>query len=168
VKRPAIVEKIVYAHRTFYAKFERIDEALSDTVIDQHLEREFTIAAPLIREGRSDYLLIEYRGREPQRFYHISRHILQTLQIEHYDYFQGKKPHYVQLFIPVEKLTLEEADSSVRAISDALETRLPREWKSFPDITLPESYNIVTLPYAPYDPGNTPQGSDERHWRPLR
>lgn len=152
VKRRSIVEKITFDHRTFYAKFERIDETLSDTVISQHLDRQYTIAAPLLKQGKTNYLVIEYRGSEPLRFYHTSRHMMQTLQIEEYLFFEGKKHHYIQLFIPVDTLSLKEADENVRKISDALATRLPKEWKSFPDITLPESYNIITLPYGEYRP----------------
>ena len=150
VKRRSIVEKISFDHRTFYAKFERIDEPLTDTVIKQHLDRQYTIAVPLIKEGKSNYLVIEYRGSQPLRFYHMSRHLMHTFQIESCFYFQGKKENYIQLFIPVEALALDEADEMVGKISDALETKMPKEWKCFPDKTLPESYNIVTLPYAVY------------------
>ncbi|OQX72793.1 MAG: hypothetical protein B6D59_07575 [Campylobacteraceae bacterium 4484_4] len=154
VKRRSIVEKITFDHRTFYAKFEKIDEALSDTVISQHLNRQYTIAAPLLTKGKTNYLVIEYRGSEPLRFYHTSKHLMRTLLIDDYCYFEGKRDHYIQLFIPVDSLPLEEADESVRKISDALAMRLPREWKSFPDITLPESYNIITLPYSEYSPSH--------------
>jgi len=150
VKRGSIVEKVVFEHRTFYAKFERIDETLSQTVISQHLDRQYTIATPLLRKGKTRYLVIEYRGADPLRFYHTSRHLMQTLMEEHYSYFQGKRKNYVQLFIEVDPLSLKEADERVRLLSDELALRLPREWKCFPDITLPECYNIVTLPYHPY------------------
>lgn len=72
---------------------------------------------------------------------------MQTLQIEDYAYYEGKKSNYLQLFIPVDALSLEEADEMVHKISDDLATRLPREWKCFPDKTLPVCYNIITLPY---------------------
>jgi len=150
VKKSSIVEKITFNHRTFYGKFERIDEALSDTVISQHLNHQYTIASPLLKDGKTDYLVIEYRGMEPLRFYHTSKHLMQLLQVDRYRYYQGKRKNYVQLFIEVEGLPLKEADEMVRKISDDLEQRLPKEWKCFPDTTLPESYNIITLPYQDY------------------
>ena len=73
-------------------------------------------------------------------------------QIEKYHFFRGKKEQSLQLFIPVDRLPLEEADEDVRRLSDALEARLPREWKCFPDSTLPECCNIITLPSGAYLP----------------
>lgn len=121
-------------------------------VISQHLDRQFVIASPLLSHGKTNYLIIEYKGSQSSRFYHMSKHLMQTLQIDDYAYYEGKKHHYLQLFIPVDALPLEEADEMVHKISDALETRLPREWKCFPDKTLPECYNIITLPYKIFVP----------------
>ncbi|HHD72377.1 MAG TPA: DUF1882 domain-containing protein [Epsilonproteobacteria bacterium] len=152
VKRRSIVEKITFHHRTFYAKFERIDEPLTPTVISQHLNRQYTIAAPLLKNGKTNYLVIEYRGREPLRFYHTSRHVMHMFQIDQYAYFEGKKHHYIQLFIPVDALPLNQANENIQKVSDALAMRLPKEWKCFPDPSLPDSYNIITLPYGTYSP----------------
>jgi len=77
---------------------------------------------------------------------------MHSLQIDDYLYCEGKRSSYIQLFIPVNALPLEEADETINKISDALETRLPKEWKCFPDKSLPECYNIVTLPYQKYRP----------------
>lgn len=144
------MEKVVFENRTFYAKFERIDGVLDHTVISQHLDRQYTIATPLLKEGKTHYLVIEYRGVDPMRFYHTGRHLMQTLMEENFRFYQGKRKNYVQLFIEVDSLSLKDADERVRLLSAELELRLPREWKCFPDITLPECYNIVTLPYSPY------------------
>lgn len=152
VKRRSIVEKISFSHRTFYAKFERIDETLTDTLFSQHLNHQYTIAASILDQGTTNNLILEYRGSEPSRFYHISKHLMHTFQIDTYQYYKGKKSNYLQLFIPVETLTLEEADEMIHKISDALETRLPKEWKCFPDKSLPECYNIITLPYQEFSP----------------
>ncbi len=150
VKRRSIVEKITFNHRTFYAKFERIDEPLTDTVVSQHLNRQYTIAVGLLDQDRINNLVLEYRGEKPARFYHTSKHVLHALQIKDYIYYEGKNKNYLQLFIPVDTLTLTEADEVVQKISDELERRLTKEWKCFPDKSLPECYNIVTLPYQKY------------------
>ena len=152
VKRRLIVEKITFNHRTFYAKFEQVNEPLTDTVFSQHLDRHYTIAASLLDQGKTNNLILEYRGSEPSRFYHNSKHLMHTLDIETYQYYEGKKRDYLLLFIPIETLTLEKADETVHKISDALEMRLTKEWKCFPDKTLPEPYNIITLPYREFTP----------------
>ncbi len=152
VKRRSIVEKITFEHRTFYVKFERIDETLTETVVSQHLNRQYTIAVALLDHGRINNLVLEYRGGKPARFYHTSKHLLHTLQIEDYQYYKGKKSNYLQLFIPVDALSLTEADDMIQKISDELQMRLTKEWKCFPDKSLPECYNIITLPYQKYKP----------------
>ncbi len=152
VKRRSIVEKITFNHRTFYAKFENIKEQLTDTVLSQHLSRQYTIAVSLLDQNRTNNLVLEYRGEKPARFYHTSKHVLQTLQIEDYQYYKGKKSNYLQLFISVDALPLAEADDMAQKISDELEMRLIKEWKCFPDKSLPACYNIVTLPYQKYKP----------------
>jgi hypothetical protein len=147
IKRRQIVERIAFDHRTFYAKFERINEPLNDMIVDQHLSRQYIIATPLLRDNKTNYLVLEYRGDKPSKFYAVSKHLIHSLLIKQYNYFQGKKRDYLLLFIPVESLSLQEADEQVQLISDALATRMPKEWKCFPDKTMPECYNIVTLPY---------------------
>jgi len=69
---------------------------------------------------------------------------------EEYRYFQGKKRNYLQLFIAVEHMTLEEAEREIQMISQNLANKLTKEWKLFPDKSLPASYNIFTLPYEEF------------------
>jgi len=84
------------------------------------------------------------------RFYHISKHLMKSIQIENYRYYQGKKENYLQLVIPVKHMKLDRAHEVVSQISDTLTTKLNREWKCFPDKSLPENYNIMTLPYGEF------------------
>jgi L-rhamnose mutarotase len=147
IKRNTIVEQIQFNNRTFYAKFERIDEPLTPLLLEQHLQREYTIAAPLLEKGYTNYLVIEYKGEEYQRFFHLVKHLLGTLGITQYHIYQGKSEERIQLFIEVDHLSLEEADSRLKELSDMLKTKLTKKWKCLPDISLPEAYNIVTLPY---------------------
>lgn len=147
IKRNAIVEQIQFNNRTFYAKFERIDEPLTSLLLEQHLQREYTIAAPLLQNGQTNYLVIEYKGEEHQRFYHLVRHLFSTLNIKNYHIYQGKDEERLQVFIEVDHLSLEEADKRLKELSDMLKTRLTKKWKCLPDISLPDAYNIITLPY---------------------
>jgi hypothetical protein len=47
----------------------------------------------------------------------------------------------------VDALSLPEADERLREISDALRQKLTKRWKCLPSSSLPEDYNIITLPY---------------------
>jgi len=102
---------------------------------------------PLLQDNHTNYLVIEYKGEEYQRFYHLVRHLFKTLEIENYYIYQGKDKERLQVFITVETLSLEEADRQLQVYSDALKEKMTKRWKTLPSMQLPESYNIVTLPY---------------------
>ena len=53
----------------------------------------------------------------------------------------------LQVFISVNKLSLEEADRQLNVYSEALKEKMTKKWKTLPSLNLPEAYNIVTLPY---------------------
>ena len=151
IKRSAIVEKIVFNNRTFYAKFEHIEDPLTPLILEQHFHREYTIAVPLLKENKTNYLLIEYKGEEHQRFYHLVKHLFKTLDIEKYHIYEGKDVERLQVFIEVNKLSLEDADAKLQELSDALKEKMTKKWKCLPSSSLPKEYNIVTLPYKKLD-----------------
>jgi hypothetical protein len=147
IKRERVVAKIPFGNRTFYAKFERIDAPLTPLLLQQHLNRTYTIAAPLLQEGKTNYLLIEYKGEAYQRFYYLVKHLMQTQQITEYALYQGKTEDKIQLFIKVKKLSVAEAEERLEILSSILAEKLDKAWKCLPSVTLPEAYHIVTLPY---------------------
>ncbi|AKF25466.1 hypothetical protein YH65_08830 [Sulfurovum lithotrophicum] len=148
IKHNTIVEKIHFDNRTFYAKFERIEEPLTPLLLTQHLNKQYTIAAPLLdKEGLTNYLVLEYRGDEHQRFYYLVKQLFRTFGIKDYHIYRGKHEETIQVFIEVKPLTLQEADDALQKISDALKEKLGKKWKTLPSASLPEAYNIVTLPY---------------------
>lgn len=147
IKRNTIVEKITFNNRTFYAKFERIDEPLTPLLLAQHLQGDYTIAIPLLKEKKTDYLVIEYKGDEALRFQHLIRHLFLSLKIEEYYLLEGKTSERIQVFIKVNSLSLIDADKKLQDISNALKTKMAKSWKYLPTLTLPDDYNIVTLPY---------------------
>ena len=147
IKRSSIVEKILFDNRTFYAKFEHIDEPLTPLIIKQHLNRQYTIAVPLLKDKHTNYLVIEYKGEEYQRFYHLIKYLLKTLEITDYSIYEGNDIERLQVFIKVDNITLEEADKELNKLSELLKEKMTKKWKCLPLLSLPESYNIVTLPY---------------------
>ena len=93
-------------------------------------------------------MVIEYKGEEHQRFFHLIKHLFKTLDIENYHIYEGKDVERLQVFIEVNQLTLEEADTQLQKLSDALKEKMTKKWKTLPSLNLPEAYNIVTLPYG--------------------
>jgi L-rhamnose mutarotase len=91
--------------------------------------------------------LIEYKGDEHKRFKHLIKHLFKTLNITDYHIYQGKDIERLQVFIRVKQLSLEEADAQLQTLSDTLKEKITKKWKCLPSLTLPEAYNIVTLPY---------------------
>ena len=147
IKRNAIVEQIQFNNRTFYAKFERINEPLTPLLLEQHLHRDYTIAVPLLQDNKTNYLVIEYKGEEHERFYHLVKHLFKTLDITEYQIYEGKDEERLQVFIGVEGLSLEEADAQLLKLSNALKEKMVKKWKCLPSTSLPDAYNIITLPY---------------------
>jgi len=93
------------------------------------------------------YLVIEYKGEEYQRFYHLIKHLFKTLDIQHYHIYEGKDVERLQVFIDVGELHIEDANTKLQEISNALKEKMVKKWKCLPSTSLPEAYNIVTLPY---------------------
>jgi L-rhamnose mutarotase len=91
--------------------------------------------------------VLEYKGEAYQRFYHLIKHLFNTLKIKNYQIYQGKEREKIQVFVEVDQLTLEEADNKLLEISDALRQKLTKKWKCLPSSSLPDVYNIITLPY---------------------
>jgi hypothetical protein len=70
------------------------------------------------------------------------------MKINNYHIYQGRDVERVRVFIEVDKLSLKDADKRVKEISGNLSQKLNKNWKCLPMLSLPESYNIVTLPYG--------------------
>ena len=69
------------------------------------------------------------------------------MKIREYHIYQGRDEEKVRVFIKVDNLSLEEADAKLEEISGNLRQKLSKKWKCLPLLSLPEDYNIVTLPY---------------------
>lgn len=69
------------------------------------------------------------------------------MKIKAYHIYQGRDEEKVRVFIEVDNISLEEADKKLQEISSNLTQKLSKKWKCLPLLSLPEAYNIVTLPY---------------------
>lgn len=92
-------------------------------------------------------MVLEYKGEGHQRFHHLVKHLFNTLDIKNYHVYRGKDEEKVQVFIEVDNIPLQEAELQLQALSLALKQKLTKKWKCLPSSSLPEAYNIVTLPY---------------------
>jgi L-rhamnose mutarotase len=147
IKRSTIIDKIVFDNRTFYAKFERIDEPLTPLLLQQHQDRQYTIAVPLLKDNHTNYLVLEYKGEEHERFYHLVKYLFKTRSITDYNIYEGKDKQRLQVFIKVDKLSLQEATTTLNVLSNALNLKMVKKWKCLPSTSVPNAYNIFTLPY---------------------
>jgi hypothetical protein len=147
LKHAKIVQKIHFSHRTFYAKFEKVNQPLTPLLIKQHLTKQYTLATPLVVNNRVNYMLIEYKGTEVTRFYHFIQHLFSSEKIKNYSIYEGKNQEKLQVFIDTKGITLEEAHATLTTFSQKIKKHINSGWKCLPDITLPEEYNIATLPY---------------------
>lgn len=147
VKRTYIVEKISFDNRTFYAKFEQINEDLDNTVLAQHFKKDMVVAAPLLENGYTNLLVLEYKGDEPMRFFHNAKQLFNSMDIKSFYTFKGKSDRHLQIFISSPSTKLDKAHEILEEISNLLAIKLPVEWRTLPSKNLPEAYNIVTLPY---------------------
>jgi len=151
IKKSSIVGKINFNNRIFYPKFQKIDEPLTNLVLSQHLNREYTIASPLIKNNKTNYLFMEYKGVKSREFYYLTKHLLNSFNIQEYTFYHGKNINTILLFISVDSISLDDATIELNRLSNALSTRLTKEWKCLPDVSLPLEYNIFTLPYKEFN-----------------
>ncbi|MCH9740185.1 MAG: DUF1882 domain-containing protein [Epsilonproteobacteria bacterium] len=146
IQRDSIVEKISFNNRTLYSKFEKIDAPPSDILINQHLHKELVLALPLITNNLVNYLVLEYEKEESERYYHLIKHLLKSLDIDIFYTYESSQENHIQIFIPRENLTLDNAYIQVEKIKHLLELKSSKRCKIFPNKNLPENYNKITLP----------------------
>ena len=146
IQKDSIVDKIEFNNRTFYSKYEKIDTPPTPMLIEQHLHREFTIALPLITNNHINYIVLEYEKEESNHFFHLLKHLLKSLYITTFYTYESSKEKLVQIFIPIENITVKEAYKEVEKIKRTLELKSSKRCKILPDKNLPINYNKITLP----------------------
>ena len=146
LERSSIVEKIQVNNRTLYSKFEKIEEPPTPLLIQQHLNRELTLALPCSTDGTIEYLVIEYEKEPNQHFFHLIKYVLKSLEITHFYTYESSKENHIQIFIPQSHITLEEAYRQVEKIEQTLEVKSSKRCKILPNKNLPINHNKIALP----------------------
>jgi len=145
IQRDSIVDKIKFNNRTFYSKFEKIETPPTPMLIKQHLNREFTIALPLINDNHINYIVLEYEKEENNHFYYLLKHLLKSLYITNF-YTYESRDNLIQIFIPIKDISIKETYKEIEKIKQILELKSSKRCKILPDENLPKNYNKITLP----------------------
>jgi hypothetical protein len=146
IKRDSIVDKITFNNRTLYSKYEKIAIFPTQLLINQHLNGELIVAVPLISNKTTNYIVIEYEKESSNRFYYLLKQILKSLYIETFYTYKSSKKNHVQIFIPFENFTLEQAYEIIEKIEYTIEFKANKRCKILPHKHFPEIYNKITLP----------------------
>ena len=151
IKRDNIVSKIEYKGRTFFNKFELINEPLSYQVMKDHDEGKITVAHSLILPGdKVENIVFDYNGRTPERFWHRAQLLLREEGYINFTAYESKTSGHLHLYIHKGHTTLNEAYQLANMLSMKLSQRLAKEWRMFPTMDMPKEFNILTLPYKLY------------------
>ena len=151
IKRDNIVSKIEYKGKTFFNKFERIDEPPNYSVIKEHEEGKITVAHSLILPGdKVENIVFDYNGRTPERFWHRAQLLLREEGYINFTAYESKTSGHLHLYIHKGHTTLNEAYQLANMLSMKLSQRLAKEWRMFPTMDMPKEFNILTLPYKLY------------------
>lgn len=151
VKSDNVVSKISFKGRTFYNKYEKVNKTLSQQIINQHIKGEITVAHSLINsQGKVENIVIDYNGRDPQRFYHRAQLLLREEGYINFTAFETKTPGHLHLYIHKGHTTLQEAYQLGKLISMKLASKMPKQWRVFPTQDLPLEYNILNIPQEVY------------------
>ncbi len=150
-KKDSVVDKISFNGRTFYNKYEKIDKTLTQSLIQKHLKKEITLAHSLInKHNKVENIVIDYNGRDPQRFYHKAQLLLREEGYINFTAYETKTEGHLHLYIHKGHTTLQEAYQLGKTLSMKLATKQPKQWKVFPSQELPPEYNILNIPYEVY------------------
>lgn len=148
IRRDQVVDKIEFSGRTFYNKYERIDKMLTTQIMNQHFNNEIEVAHSLISErGIVENIVIDYNGRDPERFYHRAQLMLREEGYINFTAYKTKTEGHLHLYIHKGHTTLQEAYQLGKKISIMLAQKQPKQWRMFPNQDMPPEYQILTLPY---------------------
>ncbi len=151
IKRDSIVSKLEVKGRTFFNKFERIDEPLTSTLIRQHEAGEIHIAHSLInKRNQVENIVFDYNGRNTERFWHRVQLLLREEGFINFTGYTTKTPGHLHVYVHKGHTTVQEGEQIAKMLSAKLAQKMPREWRMFPNSDMPREFNILALPYELY------------------
>lgn len=153
IKRDSVVNKLTHKGRTFFNKFERVDQMLSRQIMNEHSDGKITVAHSLINSKRNivENIVIDYNGRNTERFWHRTQLLLREEGFINFTAYESKTPGHLHIYIHKGHTALQEAYQLAKTLDMKLAQKMPREWKMFPNADMPIEYNILALPYSVYN-----------------
>ncbi len=145
LKHPKVIETVVYHGRTFLSKYERIDDYLTDELIEKHRSRKITLATSIPADA--DYFVIDYNGDAKELFYHKVAKILRMQGLDTFAAYESKTPSHLHLYVHCGDISAPKREELGKIISDKLAEKLQKQWRIFPNSGLPDAYNILNIPY---------------------
>ena len=151
-KQAGIGQKIVYSGRILYDKFQRVDSMLTSTIIRKHWNKELTIAHSLIlKDNKVENIVFDYNGFNAERFWHRAQLLLREEGFINFTAYQTKTPGHLHLYVHKGHTTFQEACQLAKMLGAKLAQKMPTEWKMFPSLDIPRSFNILVVPYGVYN-----------------
>lgn len=153
IQKDSVIDKISFKGRTFFNKFEKVDQMLTRQIMNEHSDRKITIAHSLINPKRNivENIVIDYNGRNTERFWHRAQLLLREEGFINFTAYETKTPGHLHIYIHKGHTALQEAYQLAKTLDMKLAQKMPREWKMFPNADLPPEYNILVLPYSVYN-----------------
>ncbi len=151
IKRDKIVNKISHKGKMFFDKYERIDENLSRSIMNDHASGKITVAHSIINSrDKVENIIFDYNGRNTEKFWHRAQLMLREEGFLNFTAYESKTSGHLHLYVHKGHTTLNEAYQLSKRLSAKLSMKLPREWKMFPDQDIPREFNILNLPMKIY------------------
>ncbi len=151
IKRDNIVQKIDFSGRVYFDKYEKVNQTLTNSIINEHLDGKITVAHSLInRFDKVENIVFDYNGRNTERFWHRAQLLLREEGFINFTAYKSKTEGHLHLYVHKGHTTLQEGYQIAKMLSAKLSQKLPREWRMFPTQELPKEFNILALPYDLY------------------
>lgn len=153
IQRNKVVNKLTFKGRTFFDKYEKVDQMLTRQIMNEHSDGKITVAHSLINPRRNivENIVIDYNGRNTERFWHRTQLLLREEGFINFTAYNSKTPGHLHVYIHKGHTTIQEAYQLAKMLDMKLSQKMPREWKMFPNSDLPPEYNILALPYSVYN-----------------
>ncbi|NDJ26679.1 DUF1882 domain-containing protein [Campylobacter sp. MIT 12-5580] len=151
IKRDKIINKFEHRGRYFFNKFERINAPLTSNLIKEHMEGKIIIAHDLItRDNHVENIVFDYNGFNAEKFWHRAQLILREQGFINFTAYKTKTPGHLHLYVHKGHTTFTEGCQLASKLSSLFASKMPTEWRAFPNLNMPKEYNIMILPYEVY------------------
>ncbi|PAF52034.1 DUF1882 domain-containing protein [Helicobacter sp. 13S00477-4] len=149
-KKDILGKQINHMGKIFFDKFERVDEMMTISLMQRHFKKEIIIAHSLILKNAVENIVFDYNGRNTEKFYHKAQLMFREEGFINFTAYHSKTPGHLHLYIHKGHTEVNEGKRLAQFLSMKLAQVCPAEWRVFPSNEMPQSFNILALPYGIY------------------